>query len=90
VTIKGLGTCLRFQCPVCDTHGHLVPYVTGTHHGPLSNGANSWANPSGSTVEDITLSPSYVCEIEGCRLHCFIRAGVVQVLSDSSATRGTA
>lgn len=60
-------------------------YWNGQHHGiPFSDtgenigGRNIWKRASGSTIDDLTLSPSYNCTApETHRLHCFIRDGQV-------------
>jgi len=81
---------LRFWCPICDDHAHYVPYESGVaQHGSFPNGQHRWGNPSGSTLEDLTLAPSYLAQSprydrgEGCRLHIFVRDGEMQILGDS-------
>jgi hypothetical protein len=75
-----------FLCPVCYDHYHLVTFEPGNpQHGTINN-QHRWGHINGSTVEDITLVPSYVATTQDCRLHCFIRNGVVEVLGDSKYT----
>ncbi len=56
-----------------DGHQHAI------HFGPCSEDAHGlriWKHGSGSTIDDLTLSPSYLCRApESHRLHCFIRNG---------------
>lgn len=82
-------TAIIFRCPVCGEHSHLVPY---SPTGGRTQHANVWRHTAGSTIEDITVEPSYMAradlsrragEKRRCRLHCFIRDGVVQILGDS-------
>lgn len=78
-------TCLRFTCPLCGAHQHLVPYEPGVRaHGKRPVIGNVWGHQSGSAIADLTLSPSYLA-ISTCRLHAFIRNGQVQILGDSRA-----
>ena len=93
-------TGLLFTCPICleandgrreGVHSHLIPFEPHGK-GRKERGVLLWDNPSGSTLADLTLAPSYLCRAPqvdehgvacGCRFHCFIRKGVMQVLSDS-------
>lgn len=86
-----------FVCPICleanegkrpGVHSHGVPFRRGEAKGasvlPITH---VWGHTSGSTIDDITLTPSYLATGGGCRLHCFIRNGQVVVLADSKLTR---
>lgn len=78
---------LWIDCPVCDdsheygNHKHVIHFKTGQPHG--RGGVMWWANPSGSTVDDLTLAPSYLATSYRCRVHLFVRNGVVELLDDS-------
>ena len=74
------GTVIRFVCPVCPSgHSIIVPWSPPS---PLKTGC-LWTKVSGSTFEDLTLSPSIDCTkpFEGvpatCRFHGFITDGQV-------------
>lgn len=87
------GTALMFRCPLCRGHYHLVYFNPGSStHGRNSTNRNVWANPSGSTVDDLTLSPSYRenhSRKEGtCELHIFVNDGKIQILGDSRFNPG--
>ena len=64
-----------FTCPVCTGvvagHYHIVPF------GPEAtrvNGSLVWKHESGTTIDDITLSPSYL--VYTCNnLHGFVQNG---------------
>lgn len=68
---------LFFQCPRCigtkDSHWVQIPYSkTKTHErnvGPI------WTHKSGSTIDDLTLSPSVRSVCGGCHVHGFVRDG---------------
>lgn len=88
---------VTFVCPVCleanggkrpGVHSHMVPFrrgeATGVSAPPTTH---VWGHTGGSTVDDITLAPSYLATGGGCRFHCFIRNGQVEVLADSKVTR---
>lgn len=86
--------CVRFLCPVClranggdpaGVHSQVVPFFVGQRaHGRHPKIGNVWGHESGSTADDITVSPSYLATAAGCcRVHVFIRRGVVQLLADS-------
>lgn len=75
--------CVMFTCPVCKDHKHLVPYEPGGKATSKVGGRLVWANPSGSTLEDITLAPSYLSKTGRCRTHVFIRGGQLQILGDT-------
>ena len=66
---------LRFQCPVCTDAEHHYPTVYFDDAGGKRDGRTFWKRVSGSTVDDITLSPSILCRVPGCELHCWIRDG---------------
>lgn len=89
---------LRFDCPLCvdrefGTHSHLIPFRRGnpSTSQTTARGRNVWGHTGGSTVEDLTLAPSYLCNPNSdpglCRLHVFVRSGVLQVLNDSRGPR---
>lgn len=93
---------LLFVCPLCleaneggraGVHSHLVPYEPGAPAprtwAPAGRKVLVWGNPGGSTLADLTLSPSYLAGSNGvgCRFHCFVRSGVLQVLDDSRGPR---
>lgn len=91
-----------FVCPVCldanggkreGVHGHFVPFVRGQAAHGQDRGRHIWGHTGGSTADDITLTPSYLALSSGprsCRLHAFIRGGVLQVLGDSHGPGGAA
>lgn len=93
VTSKGTPAEARhpvvmFTCPVCKDHVQMVPYDPGgkgwDRRGPGAAWPPlAWANPSGSTIEDITLSPSFLSHGPPCRVHVFIRSGNVEILGDT-------
>lgn len=58
----GESSGVEFDCP-CKQHRMWIPF-----------GAKGWTIVSGSTVSDITLSPSM---LNGCGKHFYIRNGVV-------------
>ena len=91
------GRALFFVCPVCleqnggkrpGVHGHVVPFEKT---GRRSKDTLVWANPSGSTLDDLTLTPSYLATSRGfCRVHVFVTAGKLRILGDSEILiRGT-
>lgn len=74
-----------FICPVCNNgHGHLVPYSDASFH-ELQNPkprlyedgggrVKVWQRTGGSTVDDITLTPSYF--VSSCNnFHGYVRNG---------------
>lgn len=85
------GPALWFRCPICpdgDKH-HVLPYGPGR--------GQRWEHKGGTTPADLTLAPSYLARCNRprkqdaerhCRLHVFVRAGVVQVLDDSGMKDG--
>lgn len=81
---------LWFRCPLCPdhpdhpdrSHWRIVPYRP---EGGKIGGMLVWKHEAGETVEDLTLSPSYLAENASCRLHAFIRGGDLHVLDDSGA-----
>jgi hypothetical protein len=64
---------LWFQCPRCNAHRCMVPYSpTGTEK---PRGIHLvWKHVSGTTIEDITLSPSFLV-VQPCGLHGWVRNG---------------
>lgn len=90
------GPSLRFQCPICEDPRHcwyVIPFKPGANTSSKERvwGGSMplWGNPSGSTIEDLTLAPSILAQSgDDHRLHVFVRDGVVQVLSDSFSRRG--
>lgn len=76
---------LWFYCPVCGDHYHVVHYRPEGGTDPKLG--HVWTHVSGSTLEDLTLSPSYLATCprgeQTCRLHIFVKNGVMQVLGDS-------
>ena len=74
------GKAVMFDCPMCEDHPHIWPFGDGA--------GTRWKHVNGSTIDDITLAPSYLatCPLGTggeCRLHCFLRGGVLEVLDDS-------
>lgn len=83
---------LWFDCPMCDrSHKHLIPFRMGEASGrKTQSGRLVWAHTGGSTVSDLTLAPSFVslaASEDLCRLHVFVRGGVLEVLGDSHPPR---
>lgn len=80
---------LVFECPLCGkgerSHKHLIPHRPSG--GKTSRGRNVWTHVSGTTPQDLTLSPSYLATSSLCTLHAFVRNGQLEVLQDSK--RGT-
>lgn len=64
--------CIIMSCPACDDHSVLIPFSDSG--GRTSEGEAIWKHVSGTTLEDITLSPSYHL-LSGCRLHGWVRNG---------------
>lgn len=79
---------LWFDCPMCNReHKHLIPFRMNEAAGRKTHGGRLvWAHTGGSTVADLTLAPSFVSLAASgdlCRLHVFVRGGVLEVLGDS-------
>ena len=83
---------LVFKCPVCGDHTHLIPFLFGIYRdGKFSNGMHRWGHTDGTTLKDITLSPSYEGQtsrlVEGrpmmCKLHVYVSEGELVILDDS-------
>lgn len=56
---------------------HGMPFRPG---GGQERGQNVWDHVSGSTIDDLTLAPSYWCRApESHQLHCFIRNGHLEL-----------
>lgn len=85
---------LHFVCPICleanggvraGVHSHMVPFrwneTPGRSGAPITH---VWGHDGGRGVDDLTLSPSYLARGGSCRFHCFVRNGVLEVLSDST------
>ena len=73
-------TCVFMNCPACGAapkpgHSIMVPYCKGG--GDLPDGMPVWQHISGTTIDDLTLSPSYhLRKADGyCGLHGFIKNG---------------
>lgn len=68
--------CVMFTCPSCsDGHSHVIPY--GPESIRFEVGKRSvlvWKHESGSTIDDITLSPSYLVQ-GACNVHGFVQNG---------------
>lgn len=78
---------VMFVCPVCPGphagHAHVIPYADEPFHelpdprcrpGGISRAIKVWQRVSGSTVDDITLAPSYL--VPSCGgFHGYVRAG---------------
>lgn len=75
--------CLLFRCPVCRDHHHVIPFEPGAADHRTDRHTHVWANPAGSTVEDLTLRPSYLSTSSRCRVHVYVRGGQLQVLGDT-------
>ena len=70
-------------CPLCGEHSILIAYTHGQPQHSVRPGiGNVWGHVGGSTVDDLTLAPSYLA-LGRCRLHVFVRDGQLEVLSDS-------
>lgn len=67
-----------FECPVCRDHYVMIPYAD-------TKAPGVWACTAGSTIDDLTLTPSYriVNDPNGCRLHGFVRDGHWENCADS-------
>lgn len=62
--------------PFTDEPFHQIRLQPGT---PNERDYNVWERKSGSTIQDLTLSPSYNCTAPAShRLHCHIRAGEIE------------
>lgn len=66
-------------------HQHAIPFDDVGSNLMVPNtdrvGLLVWKRVSGSTVQDLTLAPSYFCKSpEPRRLHCFIRDGQIVVV----------
>lgn len=80
-----VGRHLWFRCPLCLEHWHAIAYQEGVRQ-HRQTPVQTWGHVSGSTLEDLTLSPSYLAHpsrSHPCLLHLFVRNGVLQVLGDS-------
>jgi hypothetical protein len=65
-----------------DDEWHIIPFRPEGGHidAPSGKKRNVWTHVSGTTIEDLTLAPSYSCTApESHLLHCFIRNGNVVV-----------
>lgn len=80
-------TCqvLFFECPLCPQHLHAIHFGTC-----VGTGVMHWDHIGGSSVEDLTISPSYLARSprggrspRKCRLHIYIRSGIMEILPDS-------
>lgn len=67
--------CVMFTCPVCkDGHAHVMPYGPEQERVRVGNhDVIVWKHTGGSTIDDITLSPSYL--VRSCNLHGYVRGG---------------
>ena len=75
-----------FDCPMCpgdSSHRHAVCYTPGERASGPSRHVHIWGHASGSSVDDITLTPSFLARGHECRLHVFIRSGALVILGDS-------
>lgn len=86
ITTVDYGNGLKFDallvehCAPCalagKDHSHMIPFSI---HGPsvVDNGERGtirvWRHVSGTTIDDITLAPSYL--VQGCGVHGFVRQG---------------
>ena len=73
---------IRFTCPACcddQGRGHMVGVPYGPSGIPYEVGGPVWEHVSGSTIDDITLSPSINCDTptSGCTFHGWVRNGIV-------------
>lgn len=60
------------DCPRCGGHGGVV--IPFADHRRTIGGTLVWQRVAGSTVDDLTLAPSY--HLQGhCGLHGFVRGG---------------
>lgn len=73
--------CVLFVCPVCeDRHSHLIPYGPVSEMVVVPDGPSKgrkvlvWKHDSGDSIDDITLSPSYLVR-GACNVHGFVRGG---------------
>lgn len=70
---------LLFLCPACGGHSQLIPYSdedSAYRSWPEAGEDRStpiWKRTAGSTVDDLTLSPSYA--VPSCDLHGHVVAG---------------
>lgn len=65
---------LWFKCPKPGCK-HLCQVPFGESLFDLPDGRPAWKRVSGSTIEDLTLHPSYHLPNEPCGLHGWIRDG---------------
>jgi hypothetical protein len=70
--------CLWFLCPTCsqtDPHPHSCMMAFSDTGGQRTSAGPTWKKVSGSTVEDLTLSPSFLLKAPLCGLHGWVREG---------------
>jgi hypothetical protein len=74
--------CVMWVCPECSargdahSHSHLMPYGPALTRIPHGDGTILvWKHESGSTIDDITLSPSYLVRGQSCNVHGFVQSG---------------
>lgn len=72
--------CIFMDCPDCGGspkpgHSIMIPY--SDEGGNLPDGRPIWKRVSGTTINDLTLSPSYHLRKQDgyCGLHGFVRNG---------------
>lgn len=63
-----------FVCPTCaNRHSHLIPFSDEPFH-EVQGKIKVWQRVKGSTIDDITLTPSYLVVSCGC-FHGYVRDG---------------
>lgn len=73
-----LDTLLLERCPACPPerrHAQVIPFSDAPCHKVRAGDREVlvWQRVSGSTVDDLTLAPSFL--VPSCSLHGFVRAG---------------
>lgn len=72
-----MGDVLFFVCPLCPKqHGIAVSWEKPS----IVDSGAVWKKVSGTTIDDLTLSPSINCDVEksDCKFHGWIKDGHVE------------
>lgn len=65
-----------FNCPVCGEHLVGVPFSEDGQRVAYGTGTSiSWKREAGSTIDDLTLSPSILTRSGSCEVHGYVRDG---------------
>jgi len=68
---------LLFDCPVKCGYQHMIPYWDKPSL-EFDEEIKVWHRTSGSTIEDLSLTPSYVSPIKQPHIHTFVINGELQ------------